>query len=67
MENKTILLFGGTGSLGYEIVKRYIEKNSIYNYPSGKSIRIRILQDLGSALLYYDNYKFFYFRHELFS
>jgi len=32
MENKTILLFGGTGSLGYEIVKRYIEKNSIYNY-----------------------------------
>ena len=32
IENKTILLFGGTGSLGYEIVKRYIEKNTIYNY-----------------------------------
>lgn len=28
----TILIFGGTGSLGYEIVKRYINKNVIYNY-----------------------------------
>ena len=32
MNNKTILLFGGTGSLGYEIVKRYIDTNVIYNY-----------------------------------
>jgi FlaA1/EpsC-like NDP-sugar epimerase len=32
IESKTILLFGGTGSLGYEFVKRYIEKNKIYNY-----------------------------------
>jgi len=32
IENKTILVFGGTGSLGYEIVKRYIDKNVIYNY-----------------------------------
>jgi UDP-N-acetylglucosamine 4,6-dehydratase len=32
IENNTILLFGGTGSLGYEIVKRYINKNVIYNY-----------------------------------
>ena len=32
IENKKILLFGGTGSLGYEIVKRYIDKNIIYNY-----------------------------------
>ena len=32
LENKTILLFGGTGSLGYEFVKRYIDKNTIYNY-----------------------------------
>jgi len=32
MNNKTILLFGGTGSLGYEIVKRYINTNVIYNY-----------------------------------
>jgi len=32
IENKTILLFGGTGSLGYEIVKRYINNNIIYNY-----------------------------------
>ena len=32
LENKTILIFGGTGSLGYEIVTRYIDKNIIYNY-----------------------------------
>ena len=32
IHNKTILLFGGTGSLGYEIVKRYIANNTIYNY-----------------------------------
>jgi|LauGreDrversion4_2_1035121.scaffolds.fasta_scaffold02689_14 FlaA1/EpsC-like NDP-sugar epimerase len=32
IENKTILIFGGTGSLGHEVVARYIEKNVIYNY-----------------------------------
>jgi FlaA1/EpsC-like NDP-sugar epimerase len=32
IHNKTILLFGGTGSLGYEIVRRYIGNNIIYNY-----------------------------------
>ena len=32
INDKTILLFGGTGSLGYEIVKRYIDNNVIYNY-----------------------------------
>ena len=32
IDKKTILLFGGTGSLGYEIVKRYIDNNIIYNY-----------------------------------
>ncbi len=32
ISNKTILLFGGTGSLGYEIVNRYIANNIIYNY-----------------------------------
>jgi UDP-N-acetylglucosamine 4,6-dehydratase len=30
--NKTILIFGGTGSLGYELVSRYIKNNTIYNY-----------------------------------
>lgn len=30
--NKTILIFGGTGSLGYELVKRYVDNNVIYNY-----------------------------------
>ena len=32
LKNKKILLFGGTGSLGYEVVKRYINENTIYNY-----------------------------------
>lgn len=30
--NKKILIFGGTGSLGYEINKRYLDTNEIYNY-----------------------------------
>jgi FlaA1/EpsC-like NDP-sugar epimerase len=30
--NKTILIFGGTGSLGYELNKRYLESNKIYNF-----------------------------------
>lgn len=30
--DNTVLIFGGTGSLGYEIVKRYIGTNIIYNY-----------------------------------
>jgi len=30
--NKTILIFGGTGSLGYELVKRYLTTNIIYNF-----------------------------------
>ena len=32
MNNKTILVFGGSGSLGYEITKRFIENNTIYNF-----------------------------------
>jgi UDP-glucose 4-epimerase len=30
--NKTILIFGGTGSLGYELNKRYSADNIIYNF-----------------------------------
>jgi FlaA1/EpsC-like NDP-sugar epimerase len=30
--NKKILVFGGTGSLGYEISERYISNNTIINY-----------------------------------
>lgn len=30
--NNTILIFGGTGSLGYELNKRYLPQNIIYNY-----------------------------------
>lgn len=32
MDNKTILVFGGSGSLGYEITKRYINNNIIHNF-----------------------------------
>jgi UDP-glucose 4-epimerase len=32
MEGKTLLIFGGTGSLGYELNKRYIDKNIVYNF-----------------------------------
>ena len=32
IKNKTILVFGGTGSLGYEITKRYLDNNIIYNF-----------------------------------
>lgn len=32
MNNNTILIFGGTGSLGYEITKRYLSTNKIVNY-----------------------------------
>jgi len=30
--NKTILIFGGTGSLGYQLNKRYSKSNKIYNF-----------------------------------
>ena len=32
LQNKKILIFGGTGSLGYSLVKRYINDNIIYNF-----------------------------------
>ena len=32
MENKKIFIFGGSGSLGHCLIKRYIDKNTIYNY-----------------------------------
>jgi UDP-glucose 4-epimerase len=32
INNKTILVFGGTGSLGYEITQRYLDNNIIYNF-----------------------------------
>jgi UDP-N-acetylglucosamine 4,6-dehydratase len=32
INNKKILFFGGTGSLGYEFIKRYIKNNIIYNF-----------------------------------
>ena len=30
--NKKILIFGGTGSLGYEITKQLVNNNKIYNF-----------------------------------
>lgn len=32
IHNKTILIFGGTGSLGYALNNRYLDKNNIYNF-----------------------------------
>ena len=32
ISSKTILIFGGTGSLGYELNKKYLENNIIYNF-----------------------------------
>lgn len=32
LHNKTILLFGGTGSLGYALNNRYLQDNVIYNF-----------------------------------
>ena len=32
MENKIILIFGGTGSLGYKLNERYRKNNIIYNF-----------------------------------
>lgn len=32
MNNKSFLIFGGTGSLGYELNKRYIDDNKIINF-----------------------------------
>jgi UDP-N-acetylglucosamine 4,6-dehydratase len=32
MENKTILIFGGSGSLGHKLVDRYLSDNTIYVY-----------------------------------
>ncbi|AYV82294.1 MAG: UDP-N-acetylglucosamine 4,6-dehydratase [Homavirus sp.] len=32
ISNKTILIYGGTGSLGYEITSRYLDTNKIINY-----------------------------------
>jgi FlaA1/EpsC-like NDP-sugar epimerase len=32
MENQTILIFGGTGSLGYQLNKKYKDNNKIYNF-----------------------------------
>jgi UDP-N-acetylglucosamine 4,6-dehydratase len=32
MENKVILVFGGSGSLGHKLIDRYLENNTIYVY-----------------------------------
>lgn len=32
MEGERILIFGGSGSLGNEIIERYLEKNILINY-----------------------------------
>lgn len=48
IDNKTILIFGGTGSLGYEIIKRYIHKNIIYNYSRDECKHWKMKLDLNN-------------------
>jgi FlaA1/EpsC-like NDP-sugar epimerase len=48
IENNRILLFGGTGSLGYEIVKRYISKNVIFNYSRDECKHWKMKLDLNN-------------------
>jgi UDP-glucose 4-epimerase len=48
IQNKTILIFGGTGSLGNEIVKRYISNNIIYNYSRDECKHWKMKLDLNN-------------------
>jgi FlaA1/EpsC-like NDP-sugar epimerase len=54
IQNKTILIFGGTGSLGYEFVKRYVNNNVIYNYSRDECKHWRMKLDFNST----DNLRF---------
>jgi UDP-N-acetylglucosamine 4,6-dehydratase len=46
IENNTIIIFGGTGSLGLELVSRYLNKNTIYLYSRDESKHWKIALDL---------------------
>ena len=37
MKDKKILIFGGSGSLGYKLVDRYLNNNTIYVYSRDES------------------------------
>ncbi len=37
MENKTILIIGGTGSLGGELTRRLLDKNQVYLFSRDES------------------------------
>lgn len=43
-----ILIIGGTGSLGYELTKRYIENNIIYNYSRDENKHWRMKLDFNN-------------------
>jgi len=53
MNNKRILLFGGTGSLGYEIVNRYIDNNIIYNYSRDECKHWKMKLDVSNDNLHF--------------
>jgi UDP-N-acetylglucosamine 4,6-dehydratase len=49
IEGKKILLFGGTGSLGYEIVHRYIQQNIIYVYSRDECKHWKMKLDINNS------------------
>ena len=46
IENETIIIFGGTGSLGNELVSRYLSTNTIYLYSRDESKHWKMALDL---------------------
>lgn len=48
IQNKTILIFGGTGSLGYKLNKFYLLNNKIYNYSRDEHKHWKMKIDLKS-------------------
>lgn len=48
IENQTIIIFGGTGSLGNELVSRYLNNNTIHLYSRDESKHWKMALDLNN-------------------
>jgi len=48
IQNNKILIFGGTGSLGYEFVQKYISSNIIYNYSRDECKHWKMILDFNN-------------------